>query len=175
MLLHESRRAARTSPSGELVLLSDQDRSLWDGAMIAEGGALVERALASRRIGPYTLQAAIAAVHAEAPAASATDWPQIVGLYDVLMRAAPSPVIELNRAAAVAMRDGPMAGLALIDTILGRGDLADYPLAHSARAELCRRLGKTGDARVSYERALGLTRQEPQRRFLERRLAELRD
>jgi RNA polymerase sigma-70 factor, ECF subfamily len=175
MLLHESRRAARTSPSGELVLLSDQDRSIWDGAMIAEGGALVERALASRRIGPYTLQAAIAAVHAEAPAASATDWPQIVGLYDVLMRAAPSPVIELNRAAAVAMRDGPMAGLALIDTILGRGDLADYPPAHSARAELCRRLGKTGDARVSYERALGLTRQEPQRRFLERRLAELRD
>jgi RNA polymerase sigma-70 factor, ECF subfamily len=175
MLLHESRRAARTSPSGELVLLSDQDRSLWDDAKIAEGGALVDRALASRRIGPYTLQAAIAAVHAEAPAASATDWPQIVGLYDVLMRAAPSPVIELNRAAAVAMRDGPMTGLALIDTILGRGDLADYPLAHSARAELCRRLGKIGDARVSYERALGLTRQEPQRRFLERRLAELRD
>ena len=175
MLLHESRRAARTSSSGELILLADQDRSLWDRAHIAEGGALVERALASRRIGPYTLQAAIAAVHAEAPAASATDWPQIVGLYDVLMRAAPSPVIELNRAVAVAMRDGPMAGLALIDTILGRGDLADYPLAHSARAELCRRLGKTGDARASYERALGLTRQEPQRRFLEGRLAELRD
>src|SRR5882724_5285550 len=175
MLLHESRRTARASPSGELILLSDQDRSLWDRAQIAEGGALVERALASRRIGPYTLQAAIAAVHAEALAASATDWPQIVGLYDVLMRAAPSPVVELNRAAAISMRDGPMAGLALIDTILARGDLAEYPPAHSARAELCRRLGKTGDARASYERALGLTRQEPQRRFLERRLAELRD
>jgi RNA polymerase sigma-70 factor, ECF subfamily len=175
MLLHESRRAARTSPSGELVLLADQDRARWDRASIAEGGTLVQRALASRRIGPYTLQAAIAAVHAEAPAAAATDWTQIVGLYDVLMRAAPSPVVELNRAAAVAMRDGPMAGLALIDAILGRGDLADYPLAHSARADLCRRLGKTGDARVSYERALALTRQEPQRRFLERRLAELGD
>jgi RNA polymerase sigma-70 factor, ECF subfamily len=175
MLLHESRRAARTSPSGELVLMADQDRSRWDRASIAEGGELVQRALASRRIGPYTLQAAIAAVHAEAPAAAATDWTQIVGLYDVLMRAAPSPVVELNRAAAVAMRDGPMAGLALIDAILGRGDLADYPLAHSARADLCRRLGKTADARVSYERALALTRQEPQRRFLERRLAELGD
>jgi RNA polymerase sigma-70 factor (ECF subfamily) len=175
MLLHESRRRARTSPSGELILLSDQDRSLWDLAHIAEGAALVERALASRRIGPYTLQAAIAAVHAEASSASATDWPQIVGLYDVLMRAAPSPVIELNRAAAVAMRDGPMAGLALIDAILARGELADYSPAHSARAELCRRLGKTGDARASYEKALGLTRQEPQRRFLERRLAELPD
>ena len=175
MLLHESRRAARTSPVGELILLDDQDRSLWDRALIAEGAALVERALASRRIGPYTLQAAIAGVHAEAPVAAATDWAQIVGLYDVLVRAEPSPVVELNRAAAVAMRDGPAAGLALIDAILGRGDLADYPLAHSARAELCRRLGKTGDARASYERALGLTRQEPQRRFLERRLAELGD
>jgi RNA polymerase sigma-70 factor (ECF subfamily) len=175
MLLHESRRAARTSPSGELVLMADQDRTRWDRAAIAEGGALVQRALASRRIGPYTLQAAIAAVHAEAPAAAATDWTQIVGLYDVLMRAAPSPVVELNRAAAVAMRDGPMAGLALIDAILGRGDLADYPLAHSARADLCRRLGKTADARMSYERALALTRQEPQRRFLARRLAELGD
>jgi RNA polymerase sigma-70 factor (ECF subfamily) len=174
MLLHESRRAARTSSSGELILLDDQDRSLWDRAHIAEGSALVERALASRRIGPYTLQAAIAAVHAEAPVAAATDWTQIVGLYDVLMRAAPSPVVELNRAAAVAMRDGPVAGLALIDAILDRGDLADYALAHSARADLCRRLGKTGDARASYERALGLTRQEPQRRFLERRLSELR-
>jgi RNA polymerase sigma-70 factor (ECF subfamily) len=174
MLLHESRRAARTSSSGELILLDDQDRSLWDRAHIAEGSALVERALASRRIGPYTLQAAIAVVHAEAPVAAATDWTQIVGLYDVLMRAAPSPVVELNRAAAVAMRDGPVAGLALIDAILDRGDLADYPLAHSARADLCRRLGKTGDARASYERALGLTRQEPQRRFLERRLSELR-
>jgi RNA polymerase sigma-70 factor, ECF subfamily len=175
MLLHEARRAARTSPAGELTLLDDQDSSLWDRAQIAEGSALVERALASRRIGPYTLQAAIAEVHAEAPVAAATDWTQIVGLYDVLVRAEPSPVVELNRAAAIAMRDGPAAGLALIDTILQRGDLADYPLAHSARAELCRRLGKAGDARVSYERALGLTRQEPQRRFLERRLAELRD
>jgi RNA polymerase sigma-70 factor, ECF subfamily len=175
MLLHESRRSARTSSSGELILLTDQDRSLWDRALIAEGEALVERALASRRIGPYTLQAAIAAVHAEASVASATDWTRIVGLYDVLMRAVPSPVVELNRAVAVAMRDGPLAGLALVDTILSRGDLADYPLAHSARAELCRRLGKTGDARASYERALGLTRQEPQRRFLERRLTELRD
>jgi len=175
MLLHESRRRARTSASGELILLADQDRSLWDHELIAEGGALVDHALASRRIGPYTLQAAIAAVHAEAPAAAETDWSQIVGLYDVLMRAAPSPVVELNRAVAVAMRDGPMAGLALIDTILERGDLADYALAHSARAELCRRLGKTGDARLSYERALALTRQEPQRRFLDRRLAELSD
>jgi RNA polymerase sigma-70 factor, ECF subfamily len=175
MLLHESRRPARTSPAGELILLDDQDRSLWDRAKITEGAALVERALASRRIGPYTLQAAIALVHAEAPVAAGTDWTRIVGLYDVLVRAEPSPVVELNRAAAVAMRDGPAAGLALIDTILGRGDLADYPLAHSARADLCRRLGKTGDARASYERALSLTRQEPQRRFLERRLAELGD
>ena len=175
MLLHESRRPARTSPTGEVVLLGDQDRSRWDRALIAEGVALVERALASRRIGPYTLQAAIAAVHAEAPAAAVTDWSQIVGLYDVLVRAEPTPVVELNRAAAIAMRDGPAAGLALIDAILERGDLADYALAHSARADLCRRLGKTGDARASYERALALTRQEPQRRFLERRLAELND
>jgi len=175
MLLHESRRAARTSSDGELILLDDQDRSLWDHSRIAEGIALVERAFASRRIGPYTLQAAIAAVHAEASVAAATDWAQIVGLYEVLMRAEPTPVIELNRAAAIAMRDGPAAGLALIDAILERGDLADYPPAHSARAELCRRLGKTGDARASYERALGLTRQQPQRRFLERRLAELPD
>jgi RNA polymerase sigma-70 factor (ECF subfamily) len=175
MLLHESRRPARTSSTGELILLDDQDRSLWNREQIVEGSALVERALASRRIGPYTLQAVIAAVHAEAPAAAVTDWAQIVGLYDVLVRAEPSPVVRLNRAAAVAMRDGPAAGLALIDEILARGDLADYPLAHSARAELCRRLGKTGDARASYERALGLTRQEPQRRFLERRLAELPD
>jgi RNA polymerase sigma-70 factor (ECF subfamily) len=175
MLLHESRRPARTSPDGELILLTDQDRARWDRGQIAEGAALVQRALASRRIGPYTLQAAIAAVHAEAPVAAETDWTQIVGLYDVLVRAEPSPVVELNRAAAVAMRDGPAAGLVLIDTILGRGDLADYALAHSARADLCRRLGKTGDARASYARALALTRQEPQRRFLERRLAELRD
>jgi RNA polymerase sigma-70 factor, ECF subfamily len=175
MLLHESRRAARTGPTGELVLLDDQDRTRWSRALIAEGTALVERALASRRIGPYTLQAAISAVHAEAPTAAATDWAQIVGLYDVLVRADPSPVIELNRAVAVAMRDGPAPGLALIDAILARGALADYHLAHSARAELCRRLGRTKDARAAYERALGLARQEPQRRFLERRLSELLD
>ena len=175
MLLHESRRAARTGPTGELVLLDDQDRSRWSREQIAEGTALVERALGSRRIGPYTLQAAISAVHAEASTAAATDWAQIVGLYDVLVRADPSPVIELNRAVAVAMRDGPAAGLALIDAILARGDLADYHLAHSARAELCRRLGRTTDARAAYERALGLARQEPQRRFLERRLGELLD
>jgi RNA polymerase sigma-70 factor, ECF subfamily len=175
MLLHESRRAARTSPDGELVLLDAQDRSLWNREQIAQGAALVQRALSSRRIGPYTLQAAIAAVHAQAPTAAATDWAQIVGLYDVLARAEPSPVVELNRAAAVAMRDGPLAGLALIDAILARGDLSDYHLAHSARAELYRRLGRTAEARASYERALGLTRQEPERRFLERRLGELRD
>jgi RNA polymerase sigma-70 factor (ECF subfamily) len=175
MLLHESRRAARTSPEGELILLDDQDRSLWNRDQIAEGSALVERALSSRRFGPYTLQAAIVAVHAEAPNAAATDWTQIVGLYDVLARADPSPVVELNRAVAVAMRDGPLAGLVLIDAILARGDLGDYHLAHSARAELCRRLGRTADARASYERALGLTRQEPERRFLERRLGELLD
>ena len=175
MLLHESRRAARTSPEGELVLLADQDRSRWNRDQIAEGSALVERALASRRFGPYALQGAIAAVHAEAPTAAATDWAQIVGLYDLLARADPSPVVELNRAAAVAMRDGPQAGLTIIDSILARGDLADYHLAHSARADLCRRLGKTAEARASYQRALGLTRQEPERRFLERRLGELHD
>ncbi|HEX8691975.1 MAG TPA: RNA polymerase sigma factor [Longimicrobium sp.] len=175
MLLHESRRAARTSPSGELVLLADQDRSLWNRERIAEGTALVERALRSRRFGPFTLQAAIAAVHAEAPTAAATDWAQIVGLYDVLLRADPSPVVELNRAAAVAMRDGPAAGLALVDAILARGELEDYHLAHSARADLCRRLGRTAEARASYERALALARQEPERRFLQRRLGELED
>jgi len=175
MLLQESRRAARTSPTGELVLLDEQDRALWNRAQIAEGTALVERALSSRRIGPYTLQAAIAAVHAEAPTAAATDWGQIVGLYDVLVQAAPSPVIELNRAAAVAMRDGPAAGLALVDAILARGDLKDYHLAHSARADLCRRLGRTAEARAAYRKALDLTRQEPERRFLERRLGELPD
>jgi RNA polymerase sigma-70 factor, ECF subfamily len=173
MLLHESRRPARTSPEGEIVLLDDQDRTLWDRAQIAEGGALVERAISSRRFGPYTLQAAIAAVHAEATSAAATDWRQIAGLYDVLARADPSPVVELNRAAAIAMRDGPAAGLALVDAILERGDLADYPLAHSARADLCRRLGRRDEARVSYHRALALTRQEPQRRFLARRLGEV--
>ncbi len=173
MLLQESRRAARSSPAGELVLLADQDRSLWNRDQIAEGLALVERALSSRRFGPYTLQAAIAAVHAEAPDAAATDWAQIVGLYDLLARADPSPVVELNRAVAVAMRDDPFAGLVLIDAILARGDLADYHLAHSARAELCRRSGRTTEARASYERALGLTKQEPEQRFLRRRLREL--
>jgi len=175
MLLQESRRAARTSPTGDLVLLEDQDRSLWNKDQIAEGLALVERALTSRRFGPYTLQAALAAVHAEAPNPAATDWAQIVALYDLLARADPSPVVELNRAVAVAMRDGPLAGLALIDAILGRGDLGTYHLAHAARADLCRRLGRTAEARASYERALALTRQEPERRFLERRLAELSD
>ncbi|HEV2750913.1 MAG TPA: RNA polymerase sigma factor [Gemmatimonadales bacterium] len=173
MLLHESRRAARTSPAGELVLLADQDRSLWDRAQIEEGRTLVERALASRRVGPYTLQAAIAAVHAEAASAGATDWAQIVGLYDVLARVDPTPVVELNRAVAIAMRDGPAAGLGIIDALLARGDLDDYHLAHSARADLCRRLGRPAEARASYQRALGLTRQEPERRFLERRLREL--
>jgi RNA polymerase sigma-70 factor, ECF subfamily len=173
MLLHESRRAGRTSATGEIILLDEQDRSLWNRAQITEGLSLVEGALSSRRFGPYTLQAAIAAVHAEAATAADTDWRQIAGLYDVLVRADPSPVVELNRAAAVAMRDGPAAGLALVDAILARGELADYALAHSARADLCRRLGRPGEARVSYERALTLTRQAPQRRFLERRLAEL--
>ncbi|HVS00611.1 MAG TPA: RNA polymerase sigma factor, partial [Thermoanaerobaculia bacterium] len=170
MLLHESRRAARTSPDGELVLLDDQDRSLWNRDQIAEGAALVERALRSRRFGPYTLQAAIAAVHAEAPDAAATDWAQIVGLHNILAPVDPSPVVELNRAVAIAMRDGPAAGLPLIDAILARGDLQDYHLAHAARADLCRRLGRTAEARASYERALALARQEPERRFLERRL-----
>jgi RNA polymerase sigma-70 factor (ECF subfamily) len=173
MLLHESRRAARTSPEGELVLLDDQERTLWNRDQIAEGSALVERALSSRRFGPYTLQAAIVAVHANAPSTSATDWGQIVGLYDILLRADPSPVVELNRAVAVAMCDGPAAGLALIDAILARGDLADYHLAHAARADMCRRLGRKEEARNAYERALSLTRQEPERRFLERRLGEL--
>ena len=174
MLLHESRRATRTSPEGELVLLADQDRSRWDRELIAEGTGLVHRALASQRFGPYTLQAAIAAVHALAPSADATDWTQIVGLYDVLLLADASPVIELNRAAAVAMRDGPAAGLALVDAILARGELGDYHLAHAARADLCRRLGRAEDARVSYERALALATQEPERRFLQRRIAAMR-
>jgi RNA polymerase sigma-70 factor (ECF subfamily) len=175
MLLQESRRAARASPAGELILLADQDRSLWNRGQIADGAALVERALASRRFGPYTLQAAIAAVHAAAATADATDWSEIAGLYDILLRAEPSPVIELNRAVAVAMRDGPAAGLELVDAILARGDLQDYRLAHAARADLCRRLGDAEQARASYERALALTRQGPERRFLERRLAGLRD
>jgi RNA polymerase sigma-70 factor, ECF subfamily len=173
MLLQESRRAARTAPDGELVLLEDQDRTLWNREQIAEGLSLVERALTSRRFGPYTLQAAIAAVHAEAPEAAATDWAQIVGLYDVLARATASPVVELNRAVAVAMRDGPRAGLELIDALIAGGEVADYHLVHSARAELCRRLGRTDAARASYERALALARQEPERRFLQRRLEEL--
>jgi RNA polymerase sigma-70 factor, ECF subfamily len=173
MLLHGSRRAARADSAGDIILLPDQDRSLWDRDMIAEGCSLVERALGSRRFGPYTLQAAIAAVHAEALMAEATDWPQIAGLYDVLMRAAPSPVVELNRAAAVAMRDGPAAGLELMDAILARGDLADYYLAHSARADLLRRLGRNPEARVAYGRAMELTGHGPQRRFLEKRIAEL--
>jgi RNA polymerase sigma-70 factor, ECF subfamily len=173
MLLHESRRSTRTSPSGELVLLDDQDRSRWDRKQIAEGISLMERALSSRRIGPYSIQAAIAAVHAESSSTAATDWAEIVGLYDLLLSADPSPVVELNRAVAVAMRDGPAAGLAIIDAILARGELKDYRLAHAARADLCRRLGQTAQARVSYERALALTRQEPERRFLERRLKEL--
>ncbi len=173
MLLHESRRAARTTPEGELVLHHDQDRSLWNREQIAEGLVLVERALASRRFGPYVIQAAIVSVHAQAPTAAATDWAQIVGLYDVLARAEPSAVVELNRAAAVAMRDGPAAGLALIDGILARGDLTDYHLAHSARAELCRRLGRHAEARAAYRQALELAKQEPERRFLQRKLAEL--
>jgi len=173
MLLHESRRAARTSPSGELVLLEDQDRSRWDRERMTEGIALVERSLGSRRIGPYTLQATIAAVHAEAPTAAATDWAQIVGLYDVLARADPSPVVELNRAVAVAMRDGPDAGLALIDALLERRELVDYHLAHTARADLCRRLGRREEAIASYRAALDLTRLDPERRFIERRLREL--
>ena len=173
MLLHDSRRAARTSPTGDLILLDEQDRSLWNQEQIVEGISLVERALASRPIGPYTLQAAIAAVHAQAPSAAATDWVQIVGLYDVFFQADPSPLVELNRAVAVAMRDGPSAGLALIDAILARGDLQNYHLAHAARADLCRRLGRTAEARAAYERALSLTQQEPERRFLKRRLAEL--
>jgi RNA polymerase sigma-70 factor (ECF subfamily) len=174
MLLQESRRAARSSPAGDLVLLADQDRSLWDRAAIAEGTALADRALASRRSGRYALQAAIAAVHANAPAAGATDWARIVGLYDALVLLDRSPVAGLNRAVAVAMRDGPGAGLALVDALLADGRLAGYHLAHSARADLCRRLGRPEEARAAYRTALGLARQEPERRFLERRLEELR-
>jgi len=173
MLLHESRRGARTSPDGDVVLLDDQDRSLWNRDQIAEGTKLVQQALASRSFGPYTLQATIAAVHAEAPSADATDWSQIVGLYDVLLRANPSPVVELNRAVAVAMRDGPAVGLQRIEAILERGDLRDYHLAHSARADMLRRQGRTSEARDSYQQALNLTRQDAVRRFLERRLREL--
>jgi RNA polymerase sigma-70 factor (ECF subfamily) len=174
MLLQESRRAARASASGDLIRLEDQDRSRWNRELIAEGVALVERALGTRRFGPYTLQAAIAAVHAEAPRAGETDWQQIVALYDILARLDPSPVVDLNRAVALAMRDGPGAGLAVVDAILARGELKDYHLAHAARADLCRRLGRRADARASYERALALVRQEPERRFIQQRLAELR-
>ncbi|MFO2462701.1 RNA polymerase sigma factor [Pseudomonas sp. 15FMM2] len=174
MLLHESRRPARMSQGGELVVLDEQDRSLWDASLMAEGCTLVERALKTRRFGPYCLQAAIAAVHAEAPSAAETDWPQIVGLYDVLLRVVPSPVIELNRAAALAMRDGPLAGLQQVERILARGELLDYHLAHSAQGEFCRQLGRVKEARQAYEKALALTRQAPERRFIERRLASLR-
>ncbi len=173
MLIQDSRRAARTTPTGDLILLEDQDRTSWNRDQIVEGTALVERALASRQIGIYTIQAAIAAVHAQAATAGATDWAQIVALYDLLRQADSSPVVELNRAAAVAMRDGPLAGLTLIEAILARGELGNYHLAHAARADLCRRLGRTAEARTSYERALSLTQQEPERRFLKRRLGEL--
>ncbi|HEX6307412.1 MAG TPA: RNA polymerase sigma factor [Longimicrobiales bacterium] len=173
MLLQESRRAARTTPAGDIVLLGEQDRTLWNRALIEEGTMLTEQALRSRRFGPYTLQAAIAAVHADAPDADATDWAEIVALYGLLARIEPSPIVELNRAVAIAMRDGAEAGLVLIDEILARGELADYHLAHSVRADLCRRLGRTVEARAAYERALSLVRQEPERRFLERRLSEL--
>jgi RNA polymerase sigma-70 factor (ECF subfamily) len=174
MLLHDARRASRTSPDGEIILLDAQDRVLWNREQIDEGLVLIERALSMRRFGPYALQAAIAAVHAEARDSAATDWPQIAGLYDVLLRADPSPVVELNRAAAIAMRDGPEAGLALVDAILARGELADYHFAYAARGDMCRRLGRTAEAITAYERALALTNQAPERRFFERRLAELR-
>jgi RNA polymerase sigma-70 factor (ECF subfamily) len=173
MLLHEARRRARTSLTGDLIPLEEQNRSLWNRKQINEGIALVEKALLSRRFGPYTLQAAIAAVHAEAASAADTDWAQIIGLYNVLLGVEPSPVIELNQAVAVAMRDGPLAGLQRIDAILARGDLADYHLAHAARADLCRRLGRTIEARTAYQQAVALTSQKPERDFLERRIREL--
>lgn len=173
MLLHESRRPARTSANGDLVLLEQQDRSLWDQVQIAEGIAFVERALSLKRIGPYTIQASIAAVHAEATSAEQTDWAQIVALYDVLLRVEPSPIIQLNRAVAIAMRDGPAKGLELVDALLERGELAQYHLVHAARADLCRRLGRKAEARTSYERALALTKQEPEQRFLRQRLRAL--
>ena len=175
MLLQESRRAARSSPTGELILLEHQDRSLWNGKQIAEGVALLEKALNSRRFGSYTLQAAIAAVHAQAESVARTDWQQIVALYEQLLRIQPSPVVQLNRAVAIAMRDGPEAGLAHIDEILAQGELAKYYLAHSARADMCRRLGRTAEARSSYEKALALTQQEPERQFLRERLRQLNE
>ncbi|PSR19430.1 RNA polymerase subunit sigma-24 [filamentous cyanobacterium CCP3] len=173
MLLQESRRAARTSPTGDLILLTDQDRRQWNQAQIAEGRALVQQALSSQQIGPYALQAAIAAVHSSAPSPAATDWAQIVGLYSLLAQIEPSPVVQLNRAVAVAMRDGPQAGLQLLDEILVEGDLAHYHLAHAARADLYRRLGANAEAKAAYQRALELVKQEPERRFLESRLREL--
>jgi RNA polymerase sigma-70 factor (ECF subfamily) len=173
MLLQESRRPARATPAGDVVLLEDQDRSLWDTGLIAEGRALVGRALNTRQVGPYTIQAAIAAAHSSAPTPEATDWRQIAALYDALLAVHPSPVVELNRAVAVAMRDGPADGLALIDALLGRGDLDGYHLAHAARADLLRRLGSRDAARAAYERALALARQEPERRFLMKRLSQL--
>ncbi len=174
MLLQESRHGARTSPAGELILLENQDRSLWNREQIAEGVALVENALKSHRFGSYTLQAAIAAVHAEAESAAVTDWRQIVALYNRLARIQPSPVVQLNRAVAIAMRDGPEVGLAHIDAVLAHGELANYHLAHSARADMCRRLGWAAEARSSYEKALALTQQEPERKFLQDRLRQLK-
>jgi RNA polymerase sigma-70 factor (ECF subfamily) len=173
MLLHDSRRNARTSVDGDLILLDEQDRSLWNREQIAEGSELIMRALGSRRFGPYTLQAAIVAVHAEAADANETDWDEIVGLYNLLIRVNPSPIVELNRAVAIAMRDGPEQGLIIIDEIFNRGELTEYHLAYSARADMCRRLGKTIEARKAYEQALLLVQQEPERRFLQRRLEEL--
>jgi RNA polymerase sigma-70 factor, ECF subfamily len=173
MLLQESRRTARTSPTGDIILLEDQDRSCWNRSQIAEGIALVKRSLSSPEVGSYTLQAAIAAVHSDAPIAATTDWAQIVALYDLLLQAERSPIVELNRAVAVAMRDGFLVGLQQIDDILARGDLADYHLAHAARADLCRRLGRIDDARAAYQQALALVKQEPERRFLQKRLREL--
>jgi RNA polymerase sigma-70 factor (ECF subfamily) len=175
MLLQDSRRAARTSPAGDLILLEDQDRSLWNQNQIMEGVSLVQRAFSTYKVGPYTIQAAIASVHAQAPSSAATDWAQIVRLYDILLHTNPSPVIELNRAVAVAMYDGPMVALDLINAILTRGELGNYHLVHAARADLFRRLGQTAEARASYERALSLTQQEPERRFLEKRLNELQE
>jgi RNA polymerase sigma-70 factor (ECF subfamily) len=174
MLLQESRRAARTCPTGELILLENQNRLLWNREQIAEGVALVERALESRRFGAYTLQAAIAAVHAQATSAAATDWPQIVGLYDQLAGILPSPVVYLNRAVAIAMRDGPEIGLAHINAVMEHGELANYYLAHAARADLCRRLGRSAEARAAYEKALALTQQEPERQFLQERIRHLK-
>ena len=175
MLLQESRRVARTSETGEVILLADQDRSLWNQGQISEGRDLVQQSLSTRRFGAYTVQAAIAAVHAQASSEDATDWPQIVSLYDLLLRFEPSPVVELNRAVAVAMSEGPLAGLTIVDELMKRKDLEGYPLAHSARADFCRRLGRVAEARTSYQQALGLTKQEPERRFYEKRLSELQE